>query len=154
MNTPTAMIVTAASKAGADAIAEALGDGPGVFSTKLTTDPRAEDYDADVLGPFPGVVTHYGTMYAVLEKPFADRWLDISNGILPAELPGGREWGVGGVISYADALAAVTPTGKLKCYLGSDSVAAYDMFWGNVSGWRDPNDNTLRLRKFPEPIFG
>lgn len=153
MNVPTAMIVTAASRVAVNLIAEALGNGPGVFGVRLTTDPAAKDYDADVLGTFPGVPTHYGTMYAVLEKPFADRWLDISNGILPTELPGGREWGVGGVISYADALAAVTPTGKLKCYLGSDSVPAYDMFWGAVGGWRDPVDDTLRLRKFPDPIF-
>lgn len=154
MNTPTALIVTAASKPGADAIGEALGLGPGNFFLQLTTDTRAKDYDANVQGPFPGVVTHYGAMFSVIEKSYADLWLSIANGILPEDLPGTREWGVDGVISYADALAAVTPTDKLKCYLGSDNVTAYDMFWGNVAGWRDASDPDLRLYAYPLPTFG
>lgn len=154
MNVPTAMIVAAESRVAANLIGEALGDGPNTFGVRLTTDPAADGYDADALGLFPGVVTHYGAMYSVIDKPFADRWLDISNGILPEELPGGREWGVDGVISYADALAAVTPSGKLKCFLGSDSVDSYSMFWGAVAGWRDPDDPDKRLYRYPDPIFG
>lgn len=154
MNTPTVLIVTAAAKSGADAIGAALGFGLGNFNILLTTDPAAVGYDADVLGPFPGAVTHYGSMFSVIEKSYADMWLSIANGILPDDLPGTREWGVDGVISYADALAAVTPTDKLKCYLGSDNVTAYDMFWGNVAGWRDASDPDKRLYAFPLQIFG
>ncbi|MDQ0349726.1 hypothetical protein J2S76_004177 [Ancylobacter vacuolatus] len=154
MNTPTVMLVTAASKVAADAIGAALGYGPESFNVRLTTDPAANGYDADVLGPFPGVVTHYGAMFSVLEKPDADEWLSISNGFLPATLPGGREWGEGGVISYADALAAVTPAGKLQVWEGSDSVDAYSTFWGIVAGWRDPSDSEKRLYNYPMAIFG
>lgn len=154
MNTPTVMIVTAAAQLGVDRIGEALGFGLGNFNLPLTTDPAANGYDADVSGPFPGVVTHYGCLFSVIEKSYADLWLSIANGVLPDDLPGTREWGVNGIISQADALAAVTPTDKLKCYLGSDNVTAYDMFWGNVAGWRDASDPDKRLYAYPIAIFG
>lgn len=154
MNAPTAMLVEAGSKAVADAIGAALNYGPESFGVKLTSDPAAEGYDADKLGPFPGPITHYGTMAAVLEKPFADEWQAISNGLLPEVLSSGRPWGENGVISYADALAGVTPPGKLQVLQGSDSIDAYTIFWTFVGSWRDPNNPKLRLRKFPEPIFG
>lgn len=143
MACPIVMICVAASKPAVDAIGAALGYGPVSVDVRLTDDPDAVDWDSNVSGPWPGPVTAYGTSNGNIEKPDADVWLAISNGVLPATLPGGREWGVAGVISEADALAAVTPGGKLEVWQGSSDADAYATFWGIVAGkglYRFPAD--------------
>lgn len=134
MRTPIIMIAEAGSRAAIDAIGEALGRGPTSVIVPMIADPAVVGYDADTNGPWPDPPTHFGGFDDSTEKPIADVWLAVSNGILPEELPGGREWGVNGVISYEDAMAAVTPTGKFLVFECSASVDPVPAFWGFAAG--------------------
>ena len=131
---PIIMIAVASSRAAIDAIGEALGRGPVSVGVQMIADPAVVGYDADASGPWPDPPTHFGGFDDSTEKPLADVWQAISNGELPDELPGGREWGVNGVISYADALAAVTPAGKFIVCQCSASVDPAPAFWGFANG--------------------
>lgn len=140
---PIIMIAVAASRAAVDAIGEALGRGPVSVGVRMTTDPAALEWNSAVSGAWPYEPTHYGGFDDSTEKPMADLWQAISNGDLPADLPDGKEWGVGGVISYADALAAVTPAGKFVVCQCSASVDPAPSFWGFASG--------NGIYKYPDP---
>lgn len=91
-------IATAAALTNVNLVLEAMGRGPGNISRKATTvaDPA---WDA--------TPTHYFMSDQAVTPEFQAQLLGFSNGDLPP-LPEGVVWGVNGVISAADALAAIT----------------------------------------------
>ncbi|WP_340645331.1 hypothetical protein [Phenylobacterium sp.] len=91
-------IATAAALTNVNLVLEAMGRGPGNITRKATTvaDPA---WDA--------TPTHYFMSDQGVSAEFQAQLLGFSNGDLPP-LPEGVVWGVDGVISAADALAAIT----------------------------------------------
>lgn len=112
---PTVSIVTAAAKPGADAVWEAWGRGPGTFGRKLTTDPAPTSSSP---------ATHYLSADSSTTVEDVAIIQGMANGDLPP-LEVGKTWGVAGVISAADALAAINGA-SLQCYSVSGDVTPLD----------------------------
>lgn len=91
-------ISTAAALTNANLVLEAMGRGPGNISRKATTAANPA-WDA--------TPTHYFMSDQGVTPEFQAQLLGFSNGDLPP-LPEGVVWGVNGVISAADAIAAIT----------------------------------------------
>lgn len=91
-------IATASALVNINAVLEAMGRGPGNISRKATTvaDPA---WDAEP--------THYFMSDQGVTPEFQAQLLGFSSGDLPP-LPEGVLWGEDGVISAADALAAIS----------------------------------------------
>ena len=91
-------IATAAALTNVNLVLEAMGRGPGSITRKATTvaDPA---WDA--------TPTHWFMSDQGVTAEFQAQLLGFSNGDLPP-LPDGVVWGVDGVISASDALAAIT----------------------------------------------
>jgi len=91
-------IATAAALTNVNLVLQAMGRGPGNISRKATTvaDPA---WDA--------TPTHYFMSDQGVTPEFQAQLLGFSNGDLPP-LPEGVVWGVDGVISASDALAAIS----------------------------------------------
>lgn len=91
-------IATAAALTNINLVLEAMGRGPGNISRKATT----------VANPlWSETATHYFMSDQGVSPEFQTILLGFSNGDLPP-LPEGVVWGVDGVISAEDALAAIT----------------------------------------------
>lgn len=91
-------VATAAALANVNLVLEAMGRGPGNITRKATTAPNPT-WDAEP--------THYFMSDQGVTPEFQAQLLGFSNGDLPP-LPAGVVWGENGVISAADALAAIT----------------------------------------------
>lgn len=91
-------IATPAALTNVNLVLEAMGRGPGSITRKATTVP-APAWDA--------TPTHWWMSDQGVTAEFQAQLLGFSNGDLPP-LPAGVVWGVDGVISAADALAAIT----------------------------------------------
>lgn len=91
-------IVTAAAKTNVNLVLQAMGRGPGNITRKATT-VAAPTWDA--------TPTHWWMSDQGVTAEFQAQLLGFSNGDLPP-LPEGVVWGVDGVISAPDALAAIT----------------------------------------------
>lgn len=133
MGTPTVIICTAAKRVDCNRVWEAMGRGPDTWaeiSGRLTTDAGAETWVTAESGAWPGAVTHHGAHDGSTEAADFAAWSAMVDGILPT-LPAGKAWGIGGVISEADALAAVTD-GNLRVYSGSSNVDSVALFRGAV----------------------
>lgn len=112
---PCVGIVRAADRDNANLVWAAWGKGPNTFSRKLTSDPSPTT---------SSTVTHY--LFADSSTTVEDVAIiqAMANGDLPP-LPPGYAWGVDGVISAADALAAIDGD-SLQCYSASGNVAPLD----------------------------
>jgi len=91
-------IATAAAVTHVNAVLEAMGRGPGSLTRKATNVPNPA-WDA--------TPTHWYMSDQGVTAEFQAQLLGFSNGDLPP-LPPGTVWGENGVISAADALAAIT----------------------------------------------
>ena len=91
-------IATAAAVTNVNLVLEAMGRGSGNISRKLTTVANPNDQ---------ATPTHYFMSDQSGTPEFQAILLGFSNGDLPP-LPEGVIWGVDGVISASDALAAIT----------------------------------------------
>lgn len=91
-------IATAASLVNVNKVLEAMGRGPGNISRKATTASSPA---------WTATPTHYFMSDQGVTPEFQAQLLGFSNGDLPP-LPEGVVWGVDGVISAGDALAAIT----------------------------------------------
>lgn len=97
MNLPYIAIVTAAQVTNLNLVLEAIGWGPGNFSKKLCAiDPNATSSTP---------ATHYLTSAAAASDYDVAMLQAMTQGDLP-DLPDGVIWGVNGVISAEDAMAA------------------------------------------------
>lgn len=112
---PCVGVVKAADRENANLVWSAWGKGPDTFSRRLTDDPSPTT---------SSTVTHY--LFADSSTSVEDVQIiqAMANGDLPP-LPTGYAWGVDGVISAADALAAIDGD-SLQCYSASGNVAPLD----------------------------
>lgn len=112
---PCVGVVKAADRDNTNKVWEAWGKGPGTFSRKLTTDANPTT---------SSTVTHY--LFADSSTSVEDVAIiqAMANGDLPP-LPTGYAWGVDGVISAVDALAAIDGD-SLQCYSASGNVTPLD----------------------------
>lgn len=110
---PCVGIVKAADRTNANLVWAAWGKGPNTFSRKLTTDNPATT---------SSTVTHY--LFADSSTSVED--VQVIQGFANGDLPPIMDaWGVEGVISAADALAAIDGD-SLQCYSASGNVAPLD----------------------------
>jgi len=91
-------VCTAAALVNVNAVLEAMGRGPGNITRKATTVANPD---------WTATPTHWWMSDQGVTPEFQTQLLGFSNGDLPP-LPDGVVWGVNGVISAADALAAIT----------------------------------------------
>jgi hypothetical protein len=122
MKLPVICIVTAAAKAGADAVWEAWGRGPNTFVRGLC----AIDPDATWETP----PTHYLMADSSTEESEVAIMQAMANGDLP---PISGVWGVAGVVSAAVALASITAA-NLQVYSASGDVVPVDHMNGILAG--------------------
>lgn len=112
MSTLNVIVIGAAAYvANINAVLEAYGRGPDNLSRKLTTvaDPAWTE-----------TPTHFFMSDQGVTEDFANVLLGFPNGDLPP-LPNGLVWGVNGVISAADALAAIDGA-NFKVFVSSGDV--------------------------------
>jgi len=110
---PCVGIVKAADKDNANLVWNAWGKGPNTFSRRLTT---------DAVPTMSSTVTHY--LFADSSSSVED--VQVIQGFANGDLPPIMDtWGVDGVISAADALAAIDGD-SLQCYSASGSVTPLD----------------------------
>jgi len=110
---PVICIVTATARADANLVWAAQGRGPDTFSRRLTTDSPALSNST---------VTHYLMADSSSSVEDVAAWQALANGDLP-QISG--VWGVGGIISAADAMAATTGA-NLQVYSASGDVVPLD----------------------------
>lgn len=84
------VVTSAVARTNANRVWDALGRGPNTFSQPLSSNGQAP-------------ATHYYG-HDVIDGDMAEQWSELVNGTLPESVT----WGESGVISEADALAAVT----------------------------------------------
>lgn len=112
---PVVSLVVAAQKVAADAVWAAWGRGPETFGRALTDDPNPTT---------TSTITHYLSADSSTTVEDVAIIQAMSHGDLPPLEPG-KTWGVDGVISAADALAAVNGA-SLQCYSASGNVEPLD----------------------------
>ncbi|ATC34178.1 hypothetical protein CA606_18585 [Caulobacter vibrioides] len=120
---PVIMICTAAAQTNINRVWEAMGRGPGTFSRKLTTAPAPTTESP---------ATHYLSSDASTDQATVAVWQGFAGGDLPP-LPEGVVWGENGVISAADAMAAITGA-NLQIYSASGDVEPIDHANGVLLG--------------------
>ena len=91
-------VATATALANINLVIEAMGRGPGSITRKATNVPNPA---------WTAPATHYYMSDQSATPELQAQFLGFANGDLPP-LPEGVVWGVNGVISAADALAAIT----------------------------------------------
>ncbi len=123
-NLPFVGICTAAAKTNVDLVWEAMGRGPGTFSRKLCA-----------IGPgvtWQTSATEYLSSDASATDADIAIWQGFADQNLPP-LPEGVVWGESGVISAADALAAISGA-NLQVYSVSGDVEPADHIAGILLG--------------------
>lgn len=110
---PCVGIVKAADKDNANLVWAAWGKGPDTFSRKLTTDSPATT---------SSTITHYLMADSSTSVEDVQIIQGFANGDLP---PITGAWGVDGIVSAADALAAIDGT-SLQCYSAAGNVVPLD----------------------------
>lgn len=123
-NLPFVGICTAAAKINVDLVWEAMGRGPGTFSRKVCAlDPGAT---------WTTPATHYLSSDASATDSDIAIWQGFADANLPP-LPWGIIWGEEGVISAADAIAAISGA-NLQVYSVSGDVTPADHIAGILAG--------------------
>ena len=139
MEAPTIVIVTAASQPDINDIWEAMGMGPGTVSVPLCAiDPGAT---------WETPATHYLMMDMGAQQADVNVWSAMaqSNDLPP--LPNGTVWGENGVISAADAQAAIS-AGNMFVFPAYGLETAQDRL-----NWRNGALEGLGLQLIPDPEF-
>lgn len=123
MQVSAILIVTAAARANARLVWQAMGRGPNSFLMPLTD-------DAD---PTPeSTVTHWAMHDGSATDTDVAEWQALTNGDLPA-VPEGTVWGEDDVISAADAIAACSAA-NLQVYSAAGSVVPLEHMEGVIAG--------------------
>ena len=112
---PIICLVTAAAKANANLVWAAWGKGPDTFSRRLAAKSGINENSTP---------THYLMADSSIFVEDVAIIQQFANNQLPP-LPDGMAWGVDGVISAADALAAINGA-NLQCYSASGNVEPLD----------------------------
>lgn len=109
-NLPVIAVCTAAARENVNLVWEAMSRGPGTFSRKLTSEAS----------PIPtSPATHYLMSDASATESDVAEWQAMASGDLPDI--GTNSWGVDGIISSADAQAAISAA-NLQVYSASGDV--------------------------------
>lgn len=109
-NLPAICVCTAAARDNVNLVWEAMGRGPGTFSRRLTNDPNPTT---------ESTVTHYLMSDTSASDADVAEWQAMASGDLPDI--GMNQWGVDGIISSADAQAAISGA-NLQVYSASGDV--------------------------------
>lgn len=110
MSLPAICICTAAARDNVNLVWEAMNRGPGTFSRKLTD-------EADPTPASPA--THYLMSDASASEADVAEWQAMASGDLPDI--GTNSWGIEGIVSSADAQAAISGA-NLQVYSASGDV--------------------------------
>lgn len=123
---PAVCIVTAAHKTNINLVFAAMGEGPETFTRKLCA--------VDPLATTSTPPTHWLMSHAGATDSMVAIWQAMTQGNLPP-LPEGVVWGVDGVISAADAMAA-THGSVFHVYSAAGDIEPVDFILGKP----DAND--------------